>query len=134
LENFDDILDPSMQNVENLIVCKHDISQKRVDFTTTEPETTEIKKTIQLLEKIFNGNAKVRKVKEEQFYNQFLLSMNRFLSLVTDFLRDNSTSKEQAIREELQVGKEFLAFKYHLLLDNNQTANIFKADLNWNKI
>lgn len=130
--NYDGILNPSTENVEDLIVCKHDVSSKKINFTASQ-DTAEIRQTIQLLEKVFNGSGKIRKVREEQFYNQFLKSMNHFVSLVTNFLRDGSDDNIQAICGELQINKEFLAFKKDILKSNAQIADLFNANLIWNK-
>jgi uncharacterized protein (TIGR02646 family) len=134
LENYDDILDPSTNDVENMIACEHDIARKKVVFCPIGETTSAITQTIQLLEKVFNGKNPIRAVKEERFYEYFLGRMNHFLSVLNDFVSDRSPQHRQAVEEELQIDKEFLAFKYHLINHNSTLLDEFHDDMKWNRV
>jgi hypothetical protein len=68
LDNYDDILDPSINDVESMIACDHNISKKKIVFHPVAGVTPAINQTIQLLERVFNGKSSMRVVKEERFY------------------------------------------------------------------
>lgn len=131
--NYDDILNPSVCEVENLIECHHQASTKSAQFSPIGDVTPEISLTIELLHKVFNGTGSIRKIKEERFYEYFLQRINHFLFLVADYLKAKTDENKIAIEEELHISKEFLGFKYHIIRSNANLTDDFRQLLIWNK-
>lgn len=44
-----------------------------------------------------------------------------------------TTDNEQKVKDELQIDKEFLGFKYWIIRDNKFLYQIFHKDIIWNK-
>lgn len=133
LHFFDNTLNPLTVNIEEEVGQGIDYVNKKAIFTSLQPSPSHIE-TIQLLERIFNGTHKLRKIKEEKFFEYFISVMNRFQDLVNKFLEESTPSNEKAIRDELAINKEFLGFKYQIIKNNMILASSFGDDIRWNKI
>ena len=129
---FDNILNPSKEDIEDLIKAKHDVNKKIIYFTA-ENQTEQIHKTIELLNKVFNGSTKIRTKREENFYEYFLSRINVFMSSIISYLdlKDNKT--KGIIIEQLSADAEFLAFKYAIIIENKDLLNDFREHIIWNK-
>lgn len=132
MHHYDDILDPAKDNIECLVRQEIDFANRLAKFTALDnrPETV---KTIDLLSKIHNGTSKCRKVKEELFFKEILADINNFSKLILDFIIDPSVDNEAAIRNELQITKENLGFKYWVIKSNGQLSKALANDIVWNK-
>ena len=72
-------------NIEEEIEQRIDFVGKKVLFSS-HVNDTEHTKTIELLNKIFNGSKHVRTIKEERFFEQAISIINRFSDLVYSYL------------------------------------------------
>ena len=73
------------------------------------------------------------KIKEEEFRRDFEAVHMHFNDVLADYLRSPTAASENAVREELQSGREFLGFKYWTILADKKLATIFHDAIVWNK-
>ena len=132
LDHFDDLLNPLAVDIEDEIKQELNFRDNKACFTPIH-RTPEHEATIKLLDRVFNGNGKVRKTKEERFFEYTLSVMNRFLSLVNAFLAERTETSEKAVRDELKIDREYLGFKYWIVKSNPVLTEIFVEDVVWNK-
>lgn len=132
LANYDDIVDPSQTDVESLIKQEINFSSKKAVFTPLI-DSTEINRTIQLLDKIHNGQSFCRKVKEERFFEEILSSVNDFMQLIKSYLDSPTPEAEAAVRSSLSSTKPVLGFKSWIIKGNPTLASVFTQDIVWNK-
>ena len=113
--------------------------EQRIDFVgkkvlfSSHVNDIEHTKTIELLNKIFNGSKHVRTIKEERFFEQAISIINRFSDLVYSYLSNPSIEMENAINDELTIDKELLGFKYWMIHDNPSLYAVFKRKMVWNR-
>ena len=130
-DSFDNILHPLFINIEEEIVQQIDFSKKEAVFCTNiidEPHN----KTIELLNRIFNGNTQLRKIKE-RFFEYVISIINRFQQTVNDYLMNPTPENAQKIRNELNITQELLGFKYWIIRNNSTLYQTFGQDIIWNK-
>ncbi len=132
LANYDDIADPSQTNIESGIKQEIDFSTKKAVFTPLI-DSAEIDRTIQLLQKIHNGQSFCRKIKEERFFEDILSSVNDFMQLAKAYLDNPTPTTEAAVRSSLSITKPALGFKYWIVKSNPTLDANFAQDIVWNK-
>jgi hypothetical protein len=132
LHYFDNILNPSLHNVEEIILCNL-ATTKSVSFSSNELENPQIAQTIALLSRIFNGTGKIRLIREERFYEYFLSRLNNFYSSLDKYLTEKTAENKAILIEELGIKKEFLAFKYHILKQREDLFAEFAPYMLWNR-
>lgn len=132
LENFDNTLHPATVNIEENIMQSIDFKNNKALFSAiySNPEHQE---TIELLDRIFNGTGKIRKIKEERFFEYIIGCVNYFLQLVINYQNNSTLENADLIRNELQINKECLGFKYWIIKSNPVLYSAFAADMVWNK-
>ena len=130
--DYDDIINPKDSNIEEEIEQRIDFVGKKVLFSS-HVNDIEHTKTIELLNKIFNGSKHVRTIKEERFFEQAISIINRFSDLVYSYLSNPSIEMENAINDELTIDKELLGFKYWMIHDNPSLYAVFKRKMVWNR-
>ena len=131
---FDNILNPAQDPIESLIIQELDYLNKRAVFKSAKaPLSTEVQQTLSLLERIFNGSHKMRKIKEERFFEDFLSKMNAFQKAINNFLVADNKQTRLALQEELATDREFLGFKYWIIQSNPKLLCEFAKDIIWNK-
>ena len=132
LHHYDDILDPTKDDIECIVKQEIDFANRLAKFTALDarPETS---KTVELLSKIYNGTYKCKKTKEELFFKEILADINNFSKIILDFIIDPSEDNETVVKNELQITKENLGFKYWVIKSNEQLAKTFANDIVWNK-
>lgn len=130
--DYDDILNPKDCNIEDEIEQRIDFASKKAVFSS-HANDTEHSKTIELLNKVFNGSKRVRTIKEERFFEQAISIMNRFSGLVISYLSHPDPHTENAIKDELAIDKELLGFKYWIIRDTPILYRVFAQDIIWNK-
>lgn len=133
LQHFDNILNPLAVDIEKEIEQTIDFTNKKAVFATLGNSTTAHDETIKLLDCVFNGTYRLRKIKEERFFEYFVSVMNRFQALVNLYLKISTPQNEKAVRDELGVDKEFLGFKYWIIKSNVLLASVFADSIIWNK-
>lgn len=132
---YDNILNPNLENIEELIV--HIISEdyKTALFTPTK-QSDNCDKTIELLQTVFNGNGAIkglRNIKEERMFKCLLSCIHQFNLLIKSFLDNPNENTERDIRECLNIESEFLGFKYWIIRSNDVLNKTFAKDIIWNK-
>lgn len=131
---FDNILNPAQEPIESLIIQELDYPNKRAVFKSANVSlSTEVQQTLSLLERIFNGSHKMRKIKEERFFEDFLSKMNAFQKAINNFLVTDNKQTRLALQEELATDREFLGFKYWIIQSNPKLLCEFAKDIIWNK-
>ena len=131
---FDNILNPAQESIESLIIQELDYLNKRAVFKSANVSLyTEVQQTLSLLERIFNGSHKMRKIKEERFFEDFLSKMNAFQKAINNFLVTDNKQTRLTLQEELATDREFLGFKYWLIQRNPKLLCEFAKDIIWNK-
>lgn len=131
---FNNILNPAQEPIESLIIQELDYLNKRAVFKSANVSlSTELQQTLSLLERIFNGSHKMRKIKEERFFEDFLSKMNAFQKAINNFLVTDNKQTRLALQEELATDREFLGFKYWIIQSNPKLLCEFAKDIIWNK-
>lgn len=111
---YDNILDPTTNNIEEIIEQRLDTYAKEAQFRS-DNNSAEVEQTIKLLENIFNGkehDPNFRSPHEEVFYDKVEMLINDFLRKAISYRMDPSQGNEDIVREELAIDKELLGFKY----------------------
>jgi len=134
LNFFDNILNPSLFNIEEIITFNHLASTRSVFFDSDELENPQVAETIRFLKRIFNGTGKMRVIKEERFYEYFLGRLNNFYSVLDTYLSEKTIENKNILIEELGIEQEFLAFKYHILKQRQDLFEEFMPYMVWNKV
>lgn len=132
LENYDDIINPIEEEVENSIKQEIDFEGKKAVFTNLTADV-KIDKTIQLLNLIYNGTNRCRKIKDERFFEHILSTINDFSKIVRDYIEDPSDENKIAVKEELSICREALGFKYWIIKSNSHLEKVFYNEMKWNK-
>ena len=131
---FDNILNPAQEPIESFIIQELDYLNKRAVFKSANVSlSTEVQQTLSLLERIFNGSHKMRKIKEERFFEDFLSKMNAFQKAINNFLVTDNKQTRLALQEELAKDREFLGFKYWIIQNNPKLLFEFAQYIIWNK-
>lgn len=128
--NYNNLLNPLHNNIEEKIQQRLNISTKKVDFDSAE-SSEEIESLKSLLGSIFNGVGKMRKIKEENFYKYFISKIDYFNELLLQYINDKTTENRDKVLGELGIDREFLGFKYWIIKDNK--VEEFYDDIVWNK-
>ena len=128
--NYNNLLDPLHNNIEEKIQQRLNISTKKVDFYSAE-NSEEIESLKSLLGSIFNGVGTMRKAKEDVFYKYFISKIDYFNELLLQYINDKTEENRDKVLGELGVDREFLGFKYWIIKDNN--VEEFYDDIVWNK-
>jgi len=129
--SFDEIIDPSQNNIEQLIEHSIDAIKKKAVFKS-DNHSQEINKTIELLTLLFNGKS-FRKYREERFYDEFLLQFNYFSSAIDKYLSGEKEKYKPIIEELLDIDSEYLGFKYTVICDDPILYKDFANLVRWNK-
>lgn len=130
--SFDNILNPVETNIEEEIKQEIDFNKKQANFTSLI-QTQEHEQTCLLLDRLHNGRNKLRKKKEENFFEYILGIVNNFNRLLSQYLIEPTEENRNLIKEELSINKECLGFKYWIIKSHDQLSLIFKEDIIWNK-
>ena len=130
--NFDGIVNPTKEAIEEKIVQKLNYRENKADFIRNDTSKA-IEQTIILLKRIFNGKNAIRKVREEKFFKEFISKMNNFEKAVNDYLSAPTPETKEVIRELLSIEQEFLGFKYWIIKNNPTLFREFSNNIIWNK-
>lgn len=133
--SYDNLLDPTKENVEDLIKQVFDFPNSKVVFKSTSfPITPSIASTMDLLDKIFNGSGKIRKMREQQFYDYAKSRITSFQGMVLAWLNKPTEEIKNAIMEQLSIESEILGFKYWIIKSNDRLLDSFGKSIKWNKV
>ena len=131
--NYDDTLYPVTINIEEELRQTIDFDNKRAIFEVISASTSQHSSTIDLLNKIFNGKDKIRKIKEEKFFEYIVSVINDFSQLIIDFQKNQNDTTKKLIIESLQIDKEMLGFKYWIIKSKQDLMKEFGEYIIWNK-
>ncbi len=129
---FDNLLDPTAVNIEEEIMQVLNSLQKQAVFTPLE-QTDAHTETCQFLTRIHNGKNGLRKKREENFFEDVMGIVNNFNRLVSQYLNAPTEENKDLVKENLQINKECLGFKYWIIKNNASLYSMFSADIVWNK-
>ena len=128
-----DLLDPVSNNIEDIISHRLDLATKLITLESLRVGGQE-SYTVQLLDKIFNGKDTLRDIKGRILYKDLERDMVFFLELLNNYKTINNQENKQKIIDSLLITKEFLAFKYWIIKDNDSLYNDFKDYMIWNRV
>ena len=131
-EDFDNMLHPIDVDIENEIEHYIDFSNKKAEFKTSTISDKH-DQTIELLRRLHNGARKIRNEKENRFFKHVIKVINNFYQLADKYLEEPSEENGNLVREELQIEKECLGFKYWIIKNNPRLYKKFADDIIWNK-
>lgn len=131
-DDFDGISSPDTYNVEEEIEQTVDYANSKAIFKTLG-ESTGKAQTVDLLNRVFNGTDKYRKLREERFFKHFIMTINSFNAMVVDYMLSPTEKLKEAIRDSLSIGNEYLGFKYWIIKENSTLFHDFGDCLTWNK-
>lgn len=135
-DSFDNILNPTAYNLEEIISQEVDFINNKALFSiaNTCGDSVGEDKTIGLLEKICNGKEGLRNRNCTLLFNQLIISIKKFNGLILRYIKDSNDAEAKiAIKEELSINKEFLGFKYWVICSNADLMTEFGNDIVWNK-
>lgn len=124
-DHFDNILNPALTDIEDIITQKMDFPNAKAAFTNRGIPSPQTAETIKLLCRIFNGTTGIRNIREQAFYDYAKSKISDFQALLLSWLETESPEAEQAIMEELSGAAEFTAFKRHLIRINPRLRSRF---------
>ncbi|MDR0891260.1 MAG: HNH endonuclease [Mediterranea sp.] len=130
---FDDIIDPTQNDVERIIRHSVDFVNDKALFTSEDNSAT-TSSTIQLLQRLFNGKPILGRDtdNEERFYREFRIKFNEFYDAILDYLSGDN-ERYNDITEQLDIHSEYLAFKYTVIHENPLLEQTFGSLTVWNK-
>lgn len=131
--NYDDIVNPTETNIEEVISQKIDYEHKRAVFKLVQ-EKDSLKRTVELLLRIYNGKQNIRKSREESFFEYFMSEMNKFRRAILEYKIDSNTMNTNIVIELLNIKQEFLGFKFWIIMDDEKLSQVFLPYCKWNKI
>ncbi len=133
-KNFDNILNPNSNNIEDIIEQRIDSLNRKALFQSSET-SVEAQKTVDLLNRLYNGTyaPKLRTKREDKFYKEVERIINAFNITLYNYQLDSNPQTEKAVREELSIDKELLGFKYWIIKDKPELLAVFENDIKWNK-
>lgn len=133
--NYDNLLNPVEENVEELIEQRFDFPDSQVIFMSSSASVpVPVESTIELLDKLFNGSSKLRKLREQQFYDYAKSRITSFQDIVLTWLDNPTEEIKNVILEQLNIESEFLGFKYWIIKSNKRLLETFGENIKWNKI
>ena len=106
--------------------------QKHAIFTPLV-QTAAHEETCQFLTKVHNGRNGLRTKREENFFEYIMGVVNNFYRLVNQYLNAPTEKNQALVKENLQISKECLGFKYWIIRNNATLYSIFANDIVWNK-
>lgn len=132
--NFDEILNPIENNIEDIIEQRIDSINRKALFRSSITSVS-AQNTIELLNRIFNGTyaPKLRRKREDEFYKEVERIINAFNKILLNYLINPNPQTEKAVRDELSIDKELLGFKYWIIKDHAELFQVFANDIIWNK-
>ena len=132
---FDNIINPLESNVEDIIEQRIDYVSKRATFESKD-RTSEVEATIRLLDKIFNGESKLRKLKEEKFYEEVVfgdeaLDYSNYITYYESIDAENAAELyKEAVQQEAQDEELDDYAKTYAAMKPKQAAAIFESMTN----
>lgn len=131
-ENYDNLLDPINDNIEEVIVHEMDFSKNKANFTSLVQSLSH-DKTCELLGRIHNGTKKIRTKREENFFMYVKSVVTDFNRIVNQYLMNPTDDNIKLVRESLHIHQECLGFKYWIVKNHPKLSKTFDSDIVWHK-
>lgn len=132
LDSFDDICNPEKTDIELEISQKVNFCENKAEFASKVNDAAH-QKTITLLEHLYNGtNPRMRKYREERFWNAFVQQINQFQEALDRYMENGDNEAE--IKQMLDIKAENLGFKYSILAEMPMLMDKFKDAVKWNRV
>jgi len=125
------ILDPVNNNIEDIIYHQLDLTNKTVVIQDLR-EGTNDDCTVWFLGRLFNGKNNLRDTKADILYRDLQREIVFFLGILLEYKTTPTPENKQKVNDSLLITKEFLAFKYWIVKDNN-LYNDFQEHITWNR-
>ena len=129
--NSYEIIDPTENNVEDLIIHKIDLYTTKVEFSDNQ-SSIEAQQTIDLLTRLFNGKSNIRDKREQILYKDLSREISFFFEMLLQYRSNKNDANRLIIADCLDITKEFLGFKYWIIKELNLYEE-FKEEIKWNK-
>ena len=130
--DFDELLDPTKNNIEDIIQQYIIFDKNKVELTKTQ-DSESIRQTINLLDILFNGKSGIRDKRGQILYDDIQREVIFFMELLNQYRSANSQTNRQAIIDSLEIHKEFLGLKYWIIKNDSAFYSEFKDYLCWNR-
>lgn len=133
LENYDDILDCTKESINDKISFKMDPYPKAVVEIKGIVDDIRVNKTVNLLNKIYNGTTPLKALDSNNLRKSLLKNLREFQGYLMDYF-DAIESKDEddieffkrKIKLQLGKGSEFAAFKRDIIKNINGLYEEFK--------
>lgn len=133
-DSCDDILDPAVADIEQLISQTYDSKSGTFSFKSVGPCSVSVDHTVELLSRLFNGaRPGMPNLKERRFRSEFMASYNAFIEKLNVYLESATTEHREAVERELAVGAEYLGFKYWIVKSSPNLEQVFLPTVAWNR-
>jgi uncharacterized protein (TIGR02646 family) len=130
--NTFEIIDPTANNIEDLIIHRIDFYSKKVEFQS-QPSDINTQHTIDLLTRLFNGKSQIRDKRGQILYKDLNREISNFLEMLLEYKSYPNEENKQIVIDLLYISKEFLGFKYWIIKDSG-FYDEFKDFMIWNKL
>ena len=123
LDNYDDILDCTKEDVEKCISYRLEplLPKAKVKVEALNDDKR-VKKTVELLNKVYNGTTPLKIMESENLRKSLLDELSKFQKLIYDYLNNEvdekcKNEKLQEIKSNLKPSSEYTSFKKWMIMD-----------------
>lgn len=132
LTAYDDILDCTNEDVEKCISYRMEplLPKSKVKIKA-EKDDKRVRKTVELLDKVYNGTTILKQMESENIRKRLLDELMKFQGLIYDFEcedleEDEKTDILRRIKSNFKVSSEYTAFKRWMIRDVADLNETFK--------
>lgn len=127
------ILNPLENNIEEIIKHKIDYLENKINLVS-ENTREDVMATISFIERLFNGKNGIRDFKAQKLFSNLQEHMDSFIKALLRYKDNMSDENKNIVIDYLKIDKEYLAFKYVIIVDNPFFKDIFGEYVVWNKV
>jgi uncharacterized protein (TIGR02646 family) len=121
LDNYDNILDCTKEDVENCIRYKMDPYPKSRVKIQTLTDNERVKKTAELLDKVYNGTTPMKDLESDNIRRILLDELIKFQNMIYQYYYDLDDEDKyimlSKIKKQLKSDSQFTAFKRWIIKD-----------------
>jgi len=122
LENFDNILDCTKEDVEKFVWLRMDMFPKASIQLRALGNSPKINKTIELLDKVYNGSTIIKKMESENIRKQILHELSTLSNYMLEYFDETEKDVKEVFKKKikkcLSTSSAFAAFKRWIVRDN----------------
>lgn len=133
LTNYDDILDCTKEDVEKCISYRFEplLPKAKVKIEALI-DNKKVNKTIELLNKVYNGTTTIKSMESENIRKKLLDELMKFQRLIYDYVCEDLDGEEKTelcskIKSNLKASSEYTSFKRWMIRDVDSLREEFKA-------